>query len=140
MIRHGNAPFLECSTKGDKRFSAFCAFVDGKSIEETYQAAKRIDGRTGLSWKQAKGKRAENQAECAALYSVLWDRYIVEHPELLEVLIRATGVSDIFGKAGSVCQATELWRIRDEFLTKIVRQAFRLPRTPETVPTLLEKR
>jgi hypothetical protein len=42
----------------------------------------------------------------------LWDQYIAENPELLEVLKAATGVSDVFGKAGSVCQATELWRIR----------------------------
>jgi len=113
MIKHGNPPYLECSSKGDKRFSAFYAIVDGRSIEEQYQAYKVfIDGSTGLSWRQAKGRRAVNQREAAELYSTLWDRYIKEHPELLAVLKQASGLSDIFGQVGHCCQATELWRIR----------------------------
>lgn len=113
MLRYGHAPFLECSTRGDKRFSAFCAIVDGQSIEVQYQAAKRFgDGSTGLSWREAKGRDCTNREEVTCLYSRLWDAYIVQHPELLAVLKAASGVSDMFGKAGSVCQATELWRIR----------------------------
>lgn len=113
MIRHGVAPFLECSSKGDKRFSAFYAQVNGRSIEAQYQAAKRFaDGSTGLDWRTAKGKLAVNQAEVVALYAQLWDQYIAAHLELLPVLRAATGLSDIFGRPGSVCQATELWRIR----------------------------
>ena len=114
MIRHGIAPFLECSSRGDKRFSAFYARVNGKSIEEQYQAAKRFaDGSTGLGWREAKGKQAINQSEVATLYSQLWDAYIEQHPELLSVLKSATGLSDMFGQPGHVCQATELWRIRN---------------------------
>jgi hypothetical protein len=116
MIRHGVAPFLECSSKGDKRFSAFYARPSkykGKSIEDVYQAAKRFeDGSTGLDWREAKGRRPVNSKYCARLYARLWDQYIAENPELLEVLKAATGVSDVFGRPGSVCQATELWRIR----------------------------
>jgi hypothetical protein len=116
MIRHGVAPFLECSTKGDRRFSAFCAIVKGVSIEERYQFEKIFaDGTTGLNWREAKGRVAVNQAQVANLYGRLWDRYIAEHPELLEVLRNATGLSDIFGQPSSVCQATELWRIRNTF-------------------------
>lgn len=115
MIRHGEAPFLECSSRGDKRFSAFHAKVDGKSIEEIYQAAKVFeDGSTGLHWKKAKGKKPVNMEYCAKLYSSLWDRYIQEHPELVPILKKATGLSDIFGQKGHVCQATELWRIKHE--------------------------
>jgi len=40
MTIYGRAPFLECSSRGDKRFSAFYARVNGCSIEEQYQAAK----------------------------------------------------------------------------------------------------
>jgi len=113
MIQHGVAPFLECSSKGDHRFSAFYARVNGRSIEEQYQAAKIFaDGRTGLSWQEAKGLKAVNQEELAKLYSKLWDQYIAEHPELLEVLKQASGLSDVFGQSGHACQATELWRIR----------------------------
>lgn len=113
MIRHGIAPFLECSSRGEKRLSAFYARVDGQSIEDQYQAAKVFsDSSTGLGWREAKGKRAVNMTECAALYSTLWDQYIAEHPELLTLICSASGLSDMFGQPGHCCQATELWRIR----------------------------
>jgi hypothetical protein len=121
MIRHGVAPFLECSSKGDKRFSAFHARVNGVSIEAWYQSEKVFeDGSTGLNWRDAKGREAENQEEVAALYYMLWDRYIAEHPELLEVLRNASGLSDIFGQTGRVCQATELWRIRTKAMAHLL--------------------
>lgn len=114
MVKHGSAPYLECSSRGDKRFSAFYARVNGRSIEDQYQAAKIFaGGETNLSWREAKGRRAINQAECTLLYARLWDQYIAEHPELLGVLRSATGLSDMFGRPGSCCQATELWRIRN---------------------------
>ena len=116
MIKHGSAPFLECSTKGDRRISAFCARIDGrdgKNIEEIYQAAKVFEGgKTGLTWKEAKGRVPINHDEVARLYSQLWDEYIDENPHLLEVLRMISGVSDRFGQRGHVCQATELWRIK----------------------------
>ena len=121
MIKHGVAPFLECSSRGDSRFSAFYAkvFLYGKlsSIEDLYQAKKVFeDGITNLPWKQAKGKKAINMDECAIYYSRLWDLYIKQHPELIEVLTSATGLSDMFGQEGHCCQATELWRIRSKYV------------------------
>lgn len=115
MIRHGEAPYLECSSKGDRRFSAFYARpLYGDSIEDLYQAFKIFeDGSTGLTWPEAKGKKAVNQEECAKFYSLLWDTYIDNHPELLKVLKDASGLSDMFGQEGHCCQATELWRIRN---------------------------
>lgn len=70
------------------------------------------DGSRGLTWAEAKGKRAVNADEVRALYSVLWDEYIAENPHLLSVLIAASGLQVLFGQAGHACQATELWRIR----------------------------
>ncbi len=120
MIRHGQAPYLECSSRGDKRFSAFHARLNrygGRSIEELYQGAKVFeDGRTGLSWREAKGRRAVNMEEVSRLYSRLWDEYLEEHPSLIEALIAAPGLSDIFGQPGHCCQATELWRIRSRLI------------------------
>jgi hypothetical protein len=59
MIKIGNPPYLECSSKGFKPFSAFYARIksrDNKSIEELYQAYKIFeDGSTGLSWQEANG-------------------------------------------------------------------------------------
>ncbi len=116
MIKHGSPPFLECSTRGDRRFSAFCARLQdngNQSIEDIYQAAKIFeDGITGLTWKEAKGRVPINPNEIARLYSRLWDKYIEENPHLLEVLRVVNGVSDMFGQRGHVCQATELWRIK----------------------------
>ena len=117
MIKHGSPPYLECSSKGNKWFSAFYARIkarDNKTIEEIYQASKIFeDGKTGLSWREAKGKKVINQEACNFLYSRLWDEYINEHPELLSVLKEAIGLSDIFGQVGHCCQATELWRIKN---------------------------
>lgn len=114
MMRYGKAPYLECSSKGDRRFSAFYAKVNGKIIEEQYQAAKVFqDGSTGLSWKEAKGRRAINMEECISLYDKLWRQYIAEHPNLLIVLKHASGLSDMFAQRGCVNQAEVLWRIRN---------------------------
>lgn len=118
MVKHGSPPYLECSTHGDRRFSAFCARLEGrgrKSIEEIYQAAKVFEGGvTGLTWQEAKGRVPINGEEVARLYSQLWDEYIDENPHLLDVLKMVSGVSDKFGQRGHMCQATELWRIRCE--------------------------
>lgn len=123
MIKHGSAPFIECSTKGDRRFSAFCARIDrrgNKSIEEIYQAAKIFeDGSTGLTWKEAKGRTATNIEELKVFYAKLWDEYIEENPRLIAVLCSASGLSDIFGQKNHVCQATELWRIRKEYINDL---------------------
>lgn len=116
MIRHGVAPFLECSSRGARRFSAFHAIVVrySNTIENIYQGKKIFaDGSAGLGWREAKGKRAVNQEECIAWYAHLWDQYIYENPKLLDELRAASGLSDVFGQPGHCCQATELWRIRN---------------------------
>lgn len=140
MIRHGVAPFLECSSKGDKRFSAFSARLrkyGNSSIEEIYQASKKFpDGSTGLHWRQAKGRQCINPQEVARLYSQLWDLYIAENPDLVPVLIGASGVSDIFGQDGHVCQATELWRIRHVLLQTQDNDMKFLKEAPKVSPNL----
>lgn len=119
MIKHGKAPYLECSSKGDKRFSAFYARIldrENKTIEELYQAFKIFEGGfTGLSWREAKGKKAINQKEASEFYGMLWNEYMEDHPDLIILLCEASGLSDMFGQKGHCCQATELWRIREEY-------------------------
>jgi len=115
MIKIGKEPYYECSSKGDKRFSAFYAKVNGKSIEEQYQAAKVFtDGSTGLSWRQAKGKTPINIDEISKLYKELWKQYLINNPNLIRGLKQQTGLSDIFGQEGHNCQAITLWELRDE--------------------------
>jgi hypothetical protein len=115
MLKFGKEPFLECSSRGDKRFSPFYAMVNGRSIEEQYQGAKIFeDGSTGLHWKKAKGRRAINMNECAILYEKLWRQYLSERSGLIDILKKASGLSDMFATKGNVNQAEVLWKIRDE--------------------------
>jgi len=122
MIRYGKAPFLECSSRGDTRFSAFFARLsNGRTIEAMYQAAKVFeDGSTNLGVREAKGKKAVNMPEVSKRYSELWDQYFKENPDLIPVIIRASGISDIFGQPGHNCQATEIWRIRKQYSDRYV--------------------
>lgn len=117
MIRHGTAPFLECSSRGDKRFSAYFAQVHGKSIERRYQEFKEFEDGVDLTWRERGGLEPLNKEACHELYSVLWDEYIRANEHLLGVIRAASGLSDMYGKAGHACQATELWRIRNDYKT-----------------------
>lgn len=76
MLKFGQPPYLECSSKGDKRFSAFYAQIqsrNNKSIEEIYQAPKVFeDGSTGLGWRDAKGRVCVNIEECQNVYATPW--------------------------------------------------------------------
>lgn len=116
MVKHGVAPYIECSSKGVKELSAFYARIKSRgnrSIEEIYQSSKIFEGGvTGLNWRQAKGKKAVNQVDVSKLYSTLWDEYMIENPHLIELIRSASGLQDIFGQQGHCCQATELWRIK----------------------------
>lgn len=118
MVKEGKLPYLECSSQGDSRFSAFFARTsNGLTIEEQYQAAKIFPGnRTGFSIKAAKGKKCINPDQVRELYTALWREYMELNRELYQVLVRATGLSDKFGKRGSVCQATVLWQLRNEYI------------------------
>ena len=121
MLTRGLPPFLECSTHGDRRFSAFVArpaCLNGRSIEEAYQAMKIFpDGSTNLHWRQAKGRTPTNAAACRAAYEAWWRDWVHEQ-NLLPALLAASGLSDKFGREGSVCQADILWRIRQEALPR----------------------
>lgn len=120
MIKVGKPPYLECSSRGDKRFSAFYAKVNGKSIEETYQATKIFsDGATGLDWRsvkrrQKRGSVPVNIVACNKLYKELWRDYLLDNPSYIKILKKASGLSDIFGKEGHMCQAIILWHLRNE--------------------------
>ncbi len=121
MLSFGTDPILECSSKGDKRFSAFYARIKrrgNKTIEELYQSRKMFEGGiSGLSIKEAKGKRPINTDDCQSFYTLLWREYFDENPEFLIELSQFNGFSDIFGQRGHVCQAEEVYRICKERLT-----------------------
>lgn len=126
MIRVGKAPYYECSSKGDKRFSAFYAKVDGVSIEEHYQRAKVFEDEDGnpitfkhatrlVVMKEAKGKKPINIKEVSKLYKELWRTYLNNNPQLIRGLKQQSGLSDMFGQKGHNCQAITLWELRNEW-------------------------
>jgi hypothetical protein len=122
MKRYGEYPYLECSSSGDCRFSAFFARIkslDNRSIEDLYQAFKIFsDGSTGLTWKEAKGRRAVNMKDAHIYYSKLWDMYISENPELMHILMQQSGLQNRYAREGTCNQAQELWRIRKAEVVK----------------------
>jgi hypothetical protein len=105
---------LECSSRGDKRFSAFYARVSffGKtdSIENIYQSVKRdINGAIA-----GKGKRVsyiviqEHKLDVkylTPLYKMLWVKYLDNNPELVKYASQYDDYNDMFGRNCVNCQA-----------------------------------
>jgi hypothetical protein len=113
---------LECSSRGDRRFSAFFASlpVDGKqtTIEAAYQGAKRFSGEPPApDWRANKGRkpdrlvigRSEVSGQYArAYYDLLWVKYLDSHPELVEEARSYDEFTDMFARPGSVSQADSI--------------------------------
>lgn len=121
-VYHLEPRILECSSKGDRRFSAFYAKVSsfGKvaSIEEHYQLCKRFrtpyDTMVPKTTKEAKGKTPThielNGVEydigyLTLYYKGLWMAYLDQHPELVEYAKQFDDYSDIFKGKSINCQA-----------------------------------
>ena len=114
---------LECSSKGDKRFSALYAKVEVNGIEDTienhYQLSKRFTTLFGVIvpkvWTDAKGKAPDyfevngKPFELKYLpnfYALLWVKYLDQHPELVSYARKFDDYHDIFKSKNSVvCQA-----------------------------------
>ena len=106
--------YLECSSKGDKRFSAFYAKVDCygviDSIENIYQSVKR----NGLGEKVGKGKKVEyisinghilDPKFLTPFYKLLWCKYLDNNPELVEYAKDFDVFTDMFRGKCINCQA-----------------------------------
>ena len=109
---------LECSSKGDKRFSAFYAKIDVygdyDSIENHYQLSKRFGNEAPSSWKDAKGKTPTHfhlkgfDVDINLLsqfYKVMWVKYLDEHQELVEYASQFDDFNDMFKGKSTNCQA-----------------------------------
>lgn len=126
---------LECSTRGDRRFSAFGAYITicGKTdcIENFYQQAKKAeDGSVA-----GKG-RAFSYFVCpfcglefpgeevSNLYKGLWIIYFNNHPELLEYAAGFDDFHDMFKGKSVNCQADvirEMVKDKDAFIRDVKR-------------------
>lgn len=109
---------LECSTRGDARFSSFYAIVeaDGKkdSIENHYQLSKRFGETVPKSWRDSKGRKPTHieikgrKLDIRFLtqyYKLLWCKYLDENPYLITIAKKYDDFSDIFKGNSINCQA-----------------------------------
>lgn len=110
---------LECSSKGDKRYSAFYAkiklFSKYDSIENHYQLCKRIGDFVPTTWRDVKGKKPTHihingkdydLKYTVAFYELMWVKYLNEHLDLVEYAKQFDDFHDMFkSKNAIVCQA-----------------------------------
>lgn len=109
---------LECSSKGDKRFSALHAkvsvFNQEDTIENHYQLVKRFGDKAPKTWKEAKGKpfthveinnKKLDKQFITQWYKLLWTKYLDENPGLAEYARLFKDYNDIFKGNSYNCQA-----------------------------------
>lgn len=78
----------QCSTRGDKRFSALCALMpDGRTIEQHYQCDVKGYQPGGYDWKLGKGKPPRNPVpDLYEAYLALWKVWAEHNPMLIKEL------------------------------------------------------
>lgn len=78
----------ECSSKGDKRFSAlFAVMPDGRTIEQHYQCDVKGYQPGGTDWRLGKGKLPlDRTKDLWSEYLALWITWSQYHPDLIEEL------------------------------------------------------
>ena len=128
MVRRGIEPFLECSSKGDRRFSAFHAMIGKFPIEAYYQSYKNgaKAGDVLPEWRTFKGlppthPNPPSIENCRRFYKHLWNCYLLENPELKQhILDNYKGLTDVFGREGNVCQSAALYELIFEDKTILI--------------------
>lgn len=104
---------LECSSRGDKRFSAMYAKIGDETIEGVFQSRKLgANGRpVGKGRKPVyvliNGERHEDISLLSELYYALWHHYLTKRPRLIAVLEEYDGYTDMFDKSGRTWLKTE---------------------------------
>ncbi|TAL65634.1 MAG: hypothetical protein EPN79_10645 [Burkholderiaceae bacterium] len=80
----------ECSSQGDRRFSAFAAYLpDGRTIEHHYQCDVKGYDPGGTNWRLGKGKpplRELTPQQLLEEYAALWRDWAARNPELMSEL------------------------------------------------------
>lgn len=111
--KHGG---YECSTRGDKRFSAFNAIMpDGRSIEQHYQCDVKGHDVGGTNWRKGKGKPPVDKTTNTWFeYLKLWRTWADNNPELMGELKQKVSEHD--------------YHLSDRFATTPTNQAHALAR------------
>lgn len=110
----------ECSSKGDKRFSAlFAILIDGRTIEEAYQLDVKGYRAFSDDWRVGKGKQpvfVKSKAQLWEEYLGLWRRWAGDNPELfaeIKEIAKTRVLTDQFAKT-PINQAHALSDLIDE--------------------------
>ena len=90
MRSSGDGRGYECSSAGDRRFSAFFARLeDGRTIEQHYQCDVKGYEPGGTNWKLGKGRPPRDRdVDLWSAYKDLWRRWAKMHPGLMADLRR----------------------------------------------------
>ncbi len=111
----------ECSSKGDKRFSAFYARLeDGRNIEEHYQCDIKGYDPGGTNWRLGKGNPPLQEVSNLFLaYAGLWWDYFQLNPELIteiKEICKTHKLTDCFAKT-KVNQAEAIsWLVENNYI------------------------
>lgn len=123
----------ECSSAGDKRFSAFTAHMpDGRTIEHWYQCDIKGYDPGGTNWRLGKGKPSligYPDDQLYGMYLSLWKFWAIRNPLFimeLAILARQHGnmLTDCFAGSNenSVNQARALAQILNEWFPNDVHE------------------
>jgi len=130
---------LECSSKGDRRFSSFYAYVNffGRvgTIEHFYQSCKRFHD---PSIKNPKGQDPDwieilgvkmDKKYLTPYFKLLWVEYLDKHPDLVEYANRFEDFHDIFKGRNTINSQADVIRQyvkegRDSILNEPLVQEF----------------
>jgi len=113
----------ECSSKGDKRFSAMCArMADGRTIEMHYQCDVKGYQPGGTNWRLGKGKPPLRDVDAWRAYLSLWRAWAGANKPLMRELYAAARrhgfvLSDCFA-ATQINQARALAEILNELVER----------------------
>ena len=114
----------ECSSKGDKRFSAlFAVMPDGRTIEQHYQCDVKGYQPGGRDWKLGKGKQPiDTNKDLWAEYLALWEQWALAHTTLMDELaagaiLKNRVLSDMFATT-PVNQARALTTLLNKYWTE----------------------
>lgn len=114
----------ECSSKGDKRFSAlFAVMPDGRTIEQHYQCDVKGYQPGGRDWKLGKSKPPiDKNKDLWAEYLALWEQWALAHPTLMDELaagaiLKNRVLSDMFATT-PVNQARALATLLNKYWTE----------------------
>ncbi len=103
----------ECSSKGDKRFSAFYARLpDGRSIEEHYQCDVKGYDPGGTNWRLGKGKPPLRAVDTRSEYLALWQQWASHNKSLLEELrAKATAHGGVLSDRFATSPVNQAWAL-----------------------------